>query len=276
MQAEHRHAASAEAAEALRRTERDLSAGSPAPAAPAAAVAVETPRRDDLATQAGAETPATDGQVVGGAEDSTPGPSARPSSPPGSSLHSRAGSRSSYPDLTTARQRYGTILAASVRSAEVVMDGEAEVVVYTIHASNGQEEWTVMRRFRNFEALHRAMRDNPHYRYRLPPKRFLVHTKASTHAATDQPKNRCSFFLASCSLALALPLSPSRLLLTDSATPVLSLRHLTLLVLTRAPVSVDRRPQSSSSHGRRSWTSTSGHCAGTRTYQSPSGLSGTS
>lgn len=78
----------------------------------------------------------------------------------------------------------GRPVAASMRSFEVVAgtaDGkEKEYVVYVIHVSDGAQEWTVRRRFKNFEALHRVLKDYPAYRYRLPPKRFFVHTKASS------------------------------------------------------------------------------------------------
>jgi sorting nexin-13 len=45
-----------------------------------------------------------------------------------------------------------------------------------IHVADDAEEWTVSRRYRNFESLHRQLRFYPAYRLKLPPKRIFVHS----------------------------------------------------------------------------------------------------
>ena len=47
------------------------------------------------------------------------------------------------------------VAADSVRSS----DSLKEVVVYKIRAADAQHEWTVSRRYSNFEQLHRQLRD---------------------------------------------------------------------------------------------------------------------
>ena len=47
-----------------------------------------------------------------------------------------------------------------------------------VRVADAEAEWTVSRRFRNFEALHRALRGVPAYRLRLPAKRIFPHNQS--------------------------------------------------------------------------------------------------
>ena len=58
-------------------------------------------------------------------------------------------------------------------AAELSTEGSKDVVIYKIRVADASSEWTVSRRFRNFETLHRALRESPAYRLRLPAKRIF-------------------------------------------------------------------------------------------------------
>jgi hypothetical protein len=45
-----------------------------------------------------------------------------------------------------------------------------------IRVADDAEEWTVSRRYRNFESLHRQLRMHSAYRLKLPPKRIFIHS----------------------------------------------------------------------------------------------------
>jgi len=62
---------------------------------------------------------------------------------------------------------------AAVRKAPA---GAARAV--QVRVADADAEWTVSRRFRNFEALHRALRGVPAYRLRLPAKRIFPHNQS--------------------------------------------------------------------------------------------------
>lgn len=64
-------------------------------------------------------------------------------------------------------------------AAELNTEGGREYVTYKIRVSDGVEgaQWTVARRFRNFEELHRVLRGNPAYKLKLPPKRVFFHNQ---------------------------------------------------------------------------------------------------
>ena len=47
-----------------------------------------------------------------------------------------------------------------------------------VRVADTDAEWTVSRRFRNLEALHRALRGVPAYRMRLPAKRIFPHNQS--------------------------------------------------------------------------------------------------
>lgn len=52
--------------------------------------------------------------------------------------------------------------------------GLKSIAVYSIAVTNSEKKsWVVDRRFRNFEQLHRYLRDIPNYRLQLPPKRII-------------------------------------------------------------------------------------------------------
>ena len=60
-----------------------------------------------------------------------------------------------------------------VVAAELRTEGSKDVVIYKIRVADASGEWTVSRRFRNFETLHRALREMAAYRLRLPAKKIF-------------------------------------------------------------------------------------------------------
>eukprot|EP00210_Caulerpa_lentillifera_P002905 g2773.t1 len=65
---------------------------------------------------------------------------------------------------------------ACVVAPEINTNKGREYVVFKIRVADQSGEWTVARRYRNFEALHKLLRDVPAYRElnpRLPPKRIF-------------------------------------------------------------------------------------------------------
>jgi hypothetical protein len=60
-----------------------------------------------------------------------------------------------------------------VVAADLQTEGGKDVVAYKVRVDDASGSWTVSRRFRNFETLHRALRENPAYRLRLPAKRIF-------------------------------------------------------------------------------------------------------
>lgn len=70
---------------------------------------------------------------------------------------------------------------ARVVAPEINTNGRREYVVFKIRVADKTGEWTVTRRYRNFEALHKFLRDLPVYRQlnpRLPPKTFVFQGKS--------------------------------------------------------------------------------------------------
>lgn len=68
---------------------------------------------------------------------------------------------------------------AMVVAPEINTNGGREYVVFKIRVADQTGEWTVTRRYRNFEALHKFLRDDPVYQElqpRLPPKAFMFQT----------------------------------------------------------------------------------------------------
>ena len=45
-----------------------------------------------------------------------------------------------------------------------------------IRVADDAGEWSVSRRYRNFEVLHRQLRGYAAYRLKLPPKRIFIHS----------------------------------------------------------------------------------------------------
>lgn len=66
-----------------------------------------------------------------------------------------AGASSSQGPLPQGRLKAKVVAADSIRAA----DSLKEVVVYKIRAADANGEWTVSRRYSNFEQLHRQLRD---------------------------------------------------------------------------------------------------------------------
>jgi len=62
-----------------------------------------------------------------------------------------------------------------VVNAEIRCSGTREFVVYSIRIGDDRGEWTVSRRYRHFEQLHRHIRHLKGYNVRLPPKRIFFH-----------------------------------------------------------------------------------------------------
>lgn len=79
------------------------------------------------------------------------------------------GASSSQGPLPQGPLKARVVAADSIRGA----DSLKEVVVYKIRATDATREWTVSRRYSNFEQLHRQLRDVPAYRLKLPPKRLF-------------------------------------------------------------------------------------------------------
>lgn len=63
-----------------------------------------------------------------------------------------------------------------VVAAELNNAATKEIVMFIVRVADDSSEWSVTRRFRNFETLHRAMRAHPSYKLRLPPKRIFSHS----------------------------------------------------------------------------------------------------
>ena len=66
-----------------------------------------------------------------------------------------AGASSSQCPLPQGRLKAKVVAADSIRASDTLK----EVVVYKIRAADAQGEWTVSRRYSNFEQLHRQLRD---------------------------------------------------------------------------------------------------------------------
>ncbi|XP_024400310.1 uncharacterized protein [Physcomitrium patens] len=66
------------------------------------------------------------------------------------------------------------LLKCEVLGAHFEKNGSKAFVVYTIKVTHtDNRNWQVQRRYRNFEQLHRRLKDVPSYSLCLPPKRFL-------------------------------------------------------------------------------------------------------
>lgn len=67
---------------------------------------------------------------------------------------------------------------ARVVAADLNTSGAKDFVVYKIRVGDDSGcEWTVSRRYRHFEVLHRQLRSSPGYAFKLPPKRIFIHTQ---------------------------------------------------------------------------------------------------
>lgn len=92
-------------------------------------------------------------------------------------------------------QTYWLLLRAQVVAAELNTEGGKEYVTYKIRVTDGTDgpQWTVARRFRNFEELHRVLRANPAYKLKLPPKKVFFHNQVcSSVVHMCQCKFKCA------------------------------------------------------------------------------------
>eukprot|EP01018_Ginkgo_biloba_P001848 Gb_00123 [translate_table: standard] len=65
-------------------------------------------------------------------------------------------------------------LRCKVLGANFVKSGSKTIAVYSISVTDNENHtWSIKRRFRHFEELHRRLKDFPEYSLSLPPKRFL-------------------------------------------------------------------------------------------------------
>ncbi|KAI3433581.1 hypothetical protein D9Q98_003392 [Chlorella vulgaris] len=65
---------------------------------------------------------------------------------------------------------------AKVVAADLNTSSSKDFVEFKIRVADDAEEWTVSRRYRNFESLHRQLRMHSAYRLKLPPKRIFIHS----------------------------------------------------------------------------------------------------
>ncbi|KAA8541797.1 hypothetical protein F0562_022949 [Nyssa sinensis] len=65
-------------------------------------------------------------------------------------------------------------LRCEVLGANIVKSGSGTFAVYSISVTDvNNNSWSIKRRFRHFEELHRRLKDFPEYNLHLPPKHFL-------------------------------------------------------------------------------------------------------
>ncbi|XP_022150449.1 uncharacterized protein LOC111018592 isoform X2 [Momordica charantia] len=66
-------------------------------------------------------------------------------------------------------------LKCEVMGANIVKSGSRTFAVYSISVTdvNNNNSWSIKRRFRHFEELHRRLKEFPEYNLHLPPKHFL-------------------------------------------------------------------------------------------------------
>jgi len=69
--------------------------------------------------------------------------------------------------LSSAKLIHAGVMCLQVVAAELHTEGSKDVVIYKIRVADDSGEWTVSRRFRNFETLQRTLREMPAYRCSL-------------------------------------------------------------------------------------------------------------
>ena len=75
-------------------------------------------------------------------------------------------------------QGFVGVPTAKVVAADLNSSGAKDFVVYKIRVKDGRGiEWTVSRRYRHFEVLHRQLKGMSGYSYKLPPKRIFTHSQ---------------------------------------------------------------------------------------------------
>ncbi|KAG7671832.1 hypothetical protein Ndes2526B_g07257 [Nannochloris sp. 'desiccata'] len=83
---------------------------------------------------------------------------------------------------------------ARVVAADLNTSGAKDFVVYKIRVGDDSgREWTVSRRYRHFEVLHRQLRGTPYYKSKLPAKRIFIHTQ--TEDFVEDRRNALDLYL---------------------------------------------------------------------------------
>ncbi|CAN4088993.1 unnamed protein product [Withania somnifera] len=79
--------------------------------------------------------------------------------------------------------------ANSVLSANIVKSGSKTFAIYSLSVTDvNNHSWSIKRRFRHFEELHRRLKEYHEYNFHLPPKHFL-----STGLDVQVIRERCKF-----------------------------------------------------------------------------------
>ncbi|KMZ70359.1 hypothetical protein ZOSMA_1G03410 [Zostera marina] len=82
--------------------------------------------------------------------------------------------RTSQPLPPTEEYFYSPKLKCRVKGVAFEKTGSSSFAVYSIDVTDAKNTtWSVKRRYRNFERLHRNLKDIPNYNLQLPPKRIL-------------------------------------------------------------------------------------------------------
>ncbi|KAG5619158.1 hypothetical protein H5410_018982 [Solanum commersonii] len=92
-------------------------------------------------------------------------------------------------------------LTCEVLSANIVKSGSKTFAVYSLSVTDvNNHSWSIKRRFRHFEELHRRLKEYPEYNLHLPPKHFL-----STGLDVQVIRERCKFLKEYMKKLLQLP-----------------------------------------------------------------------
>ncbi|XP_068653093.1 uncharacterized protein [Aristolochia californica] len=84
--------------------------------------------------------------------------------------HCQSGKSSGYSVLVDSFLK----LRCEVLGANIVKSGSSTFAVYSISVTDANNNnWSIKRRFRHFEELHRRLKEFPEYNLHLPPKHFL-------------------------------------------------------------------------------------------------------
>ncbi|XP_072966847.1 uncharacterized protein [Typha angustifolia] len=90
-----------------------------------------------------------------------------------SSISTSESSLSKYPDNCVLADSF-IKLRCEVSGANIVRSGSGTFAVYSIAVNDANNySWSIKRRFRHFEELHRRLKEFPEYNLSLPPKHFL-------------------------------------------------------------------------------------------------------
>ncbi|KAJ4958209.1 hypothetical protein NE237_025320 [Protea cynaroides] len=121
----------------------------------------------------------------------------------GGRVHSGAAASSSAPSISITEACNSSInslensvladsflkLRCEVLGANIVKSGSRTFAVYSVSVTDvNNNSWSIKRRFRHFEELHRRLKEYPQYNLNLPPKHFL-----STGLEISVVQERCKF-----------------------------------------------------------------------------------